>query len=107
MRVIILGTANCPHCHAIVKYLKAANDLVSYSYVDFVEFINTYLSESEREAYVRKLHTTPTSLPLAFYRIDSTASAPWKEFTADKFTKNLVVRYAKELVTNNGRVKHN
>lgn len=98
MRVIILGSVNCPHCRALVRLLKSVQDITSISYVEFEHFLNHSLSTEDKEKFIDKYKTTSINLPLSFYNNGS----GWKQLQTENYTKRLLVRYAKELVQKNG-----
>jgi glutaredoxin len=94
MKVIILGIVDCPHCRALIRLLKEVKDITSISYVEFSDFIENYLSQADKEAYIKRLQSSGISLPYVLFKNDV---GQWKELKTEKYTKELLVSYAKSI----------
>lgn len=94
MRVIILGYKNCPHCRALLRLLREAKDITSVAYVEFNTFIESYLSESDKQQYMKKLHSSSIPLPYVLY---NNGEEKWKELNLSQFTKSVLESYIKSI----------
>lgn len=92
MRVIILGYRNCPHCRALLRLLKECSDITSVSYIEFSTFIETYLSEVEKELCMQKLKHSSIPLPYVLYKVKNKT---WNELKIASYTKSVLEAYIK------------
>ncbi len=94
-RCIILGFSTCPHCRALMRLFKEVSDIVDVGYIDLGEMVEKHMSESDKLQYIKKLQSSPISLPQVLMKQDD----KWKSLDVGDMTRKLILRYGKQLTT--------
>jgi len=82
----------CVYCQVMLKYFKSLN--LDVELVDIDIFVKKYITESERELFIKKIQLEGISMPYNLYTIDKGES--WHQLDMSDLIKQHLTRYTKE-----------